>query len=443
LLGLQSGRCRRCVINMPPRSLKSTIVSVAWPAFLLGVNPATKILVTSCNEALAERFGLDTRRIMESDIYHRIFPGTRLTKRTNLMLETDRGGGRQATSIGGPTTGFGAKWIIIDDPHNALETHSPTAREAVKRYYAQALFSRLNNRPTAKMILVMQRLHEDDLTGHVLNQGGWPLVKLPAQGIEDTWVDIGPDKRRLFRAGELLLPTLLPAGELDDVVQQIGSAAYQAQYQQDPVPHGGNTIKREWLCYYDVEPSPDDSQVTLSVDTATKTDPINDRSAATVWRRKGAKHYLIYAWSDRVTFPDLKRKVLEFHQLFGVHNLLVEDQGTGTALIQEFANAGVPAIGRRSKDSKETRLSNVTTFFETQHVLFLRNAPWLVDVEGELLGFPHAKHDDLVDTISQYLAWVRERPLPPALVWDDGRDDVPTRDELAERILWMRRSGYS
>jgi predicted phage terminase large subunit-like protein len=437
LFSLQAGRSRRWVVNLPPRTLKSTIISVAWVAFLLGLNPGLKILVVSYNEDLAERFSLMTRRIMQHKFYRRLFPGTRLERATNMLLETDCGGLREAISIGGTTTGLGADWIIIDDPHNASEIISPTARDRVKRYYGQSLLSRFNHRPSGRLILVMQRLHEDDLAGHLLSQGGWNCLSLPAQATDDRLVDIGNAQPHHFRKGDLLLPGWLPQVELDDLRQQMGSRDYEAQVQQNPTPHEGNIIKAHWVSYADL-PSRDDTEVTLSLDTATKTGHANDYSAATIWLRKGKYHHVIHAWRDKVDFPDLIHAVRRMHRDFSPSHILIEDQGSGTSLRQALNNLGIPTIPFRSPDSKETRLWSVTDLFEDGLVHFLKDAPWLGMLEGELLGFPNTKNNDLVDSVTQYLIWARPRGHSPPFTWDIGPDDGPNHDSIAQAWLWSK-----
>ena len=182
---MMAGECRRLIITVPPRSLKSTMVSVALPAFLLGRNPSDKIIVTSYAETLAEKLSNDTRDVMNSAFYETVYPKTKLPKSTNLHLGTDQGGGRFATSVGGSVTGLGANWLIIDDPLNASDAYSLSERDAVKQYYTRALRSRLDDQTTGRIILVMQRLHADDLAGFFLAQGGWEHLKLEAIATQD------------------------------------------------------------------------------------------------------------------------------------------------------------------------------------------------------------------------------------------------------------------
>jgi predicted phage terminase large subunit-like protein len=410
LKNVLAGKTRRQIITMPPRQLKSTTVSVAWVAYLLGLNPAVRIIVVSYSEKLAATLSQDTRRIMESSDYQKVFPKTELVKNTTLQLETTSGGGRFATSVGGATTGFGADWIIVDDPHNAAEVYWASARATAKTYFDKSLSSRLNNPRTGKIILVMQRLHADDLAGHLLARGGWDELKLQARATVAATIDTGCGSPHVVAEGDLMDPQRLPDDVLDDLQRQMGSIAFQAQYQQEPVPDAGNMVRKEWLKYYDTAPSRENGRVVLSLDTATKTDPANDYSACTVWLERDGMHYVMDVWRDKVTYPDLKRKVIDLVNVHRAHEILIEDQGSGSALIQDLVREGLPAVGRKTRDSKESRLASASAYIAAGQCWLPKDAHWLAAFETELLGFPAVRHDDQVDTLSQYFAWVREKP---------------------------------
>ena len=436
------GSQRRLIINQPPRSLKSEMISAALPAFLLGHDPGTKIIVVSYNETLAEQLSGQTRRIMMSPDYRRLFPATRLTQRAATNLATWHGGMRFATSVGGPTTGFGGDWIIIDDPHNAAEIHSEAARERVKNYFDQALSSRLDDEETGRIILVMQRLHADDLSGHLLKRPGWRHLKLPARAPEDTTYDIGEAQPYLFRRGELLHPQRLSEQRLVQKTEENGSYAVQAQYMQDPVPAGGNMIQRAWLHYYDKAPPPEAGQIVLSLDTASKTDPQNDFSVCTVWQEVDGRHYLLDVWRDKVGYPALKRQMISLAEKWRPHRILVEDQGSGIAIIQELRPAGLPIIDRHPRGSKKDRVAGSTGAIEAGQVLFPKSAPWLAEFETELLVFDGGKHDDQVDSLTQYLTWIRERD-PPRIFYHGVIDpNEITMEDIAHRLAqggWWTR----
>jgi predicted phage terminase large subunit-like protein len=433
---MRLGTCRRQITNLPPRTLKSLLVSVIWPAFLLGHDPAAKIIVVSYGEQLAEQLSNDTRRLMQSRVYRDIFPQTVLERQTNLHITTKENGFRYATTVGGSVTGFGADWIIVDDPGNVSDADSPAAREKVKSYFKQTLLSRLNNPTDGRIVVVMQRVHEDDLSGHLLGHGGWRHLKLQARATEDAEIAIGPDLVHRVRAGDLLQPNRLPAHWLDAQKLDMGSAAFEAQYQQQPLPAEGNLIKREWLRYCDPPPR-HTGRVALSLDTATKENTENDYSACTVWFEVDNKHHLIHVWRAKVNFPTLRRKILDMIDLFHPHAILIEDAGSGSALIQDLCGRGVPAIARKAKDPKVVRLSSASAYIEAGLMWLPKDEPWLPELEAELLGFPGTRYDDQVDSLSQYFNWVRERPT--AIFECDWLHDEPgmvDHDLIASK--WVR-----
>jgi predicted phage terminase large subunit-like protein len=400
----------RQIFSLPPRSTKSRLISVAWPAFRLGQDPTTKFMVISYNETLGKELSGATRRLMTSRFYRELFPATRLTTQSSLFLETDQGGHRRATTIDGAGTGLGADWLIFDDPISGGSAASAAERDRVNRNFDQMFSSRLDDPLAGHMLVASQRLHEDDLTGHLLARGGdWDHTCFPAMATEDIVINLGGGGSHIYRKGEVLHPGRFSLAQLDQQRMLMGDAVFEAQYQQNPVPADGNIIRRDWLRRYARLPSREDAKITISVDTAIKTHAASDYSVATVWLWTGNKHYLIDAWRDRVSFPVLAGKIADLYNHYQANNLLIEDQGSGSGLIEVLQQDQIPAVGRKSKDSKETRLSNVSTYFTSGFVVFPDDAPWLIELERELLGFPNTKHDDQVDSISQYLAWARER----------------------------------
>ena len=378
---LRVGADRHQIINMPPRMLKSTVVSVCWPAFLLGLDPTAKILVVSYSEALAEKLSADTRRLMTSPFYQDLFPGTRLERQNNLNLITDQNGFRIGVTVGGSITGLGADWIIVDDPHNASEAYSEAMREKVWIFFTQTLLSRFNNPSDGQLLVVMQRLHEDDLSGRLLRQGDWRHLKLQARATEDMEIPIGPGLLHRVQVGDLLHPTFLPAHWLDRQKIDMGSAAFGAQYDQQPMPAEGNLIKNGWLRYCD-QPPLNTGRVVLSLDTATKESTEADFSACTVWLEAEGKHHLVQVWREKVDFPKLRRKVLDMIDFYRPAAILIEDAGSGSALIQELQRVGVPAIACKAKDAKEVRVSTASPSLEA-------GLMWLPkDARGSLCLWP-------------------------------------------------------
>jgi predicted phage terminase large subunit-like protein len=424
----------RRIITMPPRSLKSKTVSAAYPAYLLGQDPSCQIMVVSYGESLAEELSNLTRMIMEAPFYRAMFPNTRLIRSTNQLLVTDKGGQRFGTTMAGAATGIGADVLIIDDPHNANDISHASSRLGVIESFENALVTRLNDQTTGKIFIVMQRLHEEDLAGHLLAKGGWDHLKLPAKAEQDATYEIGPGKVHHVKAGDLLHVARLPQSALDDIRRSQGSARFEAQYQQNPVPVAGNIIRRDWLRYYDKVPDRSDAEIVLSLDTATKTDPAHDYSVCTVWQKREGSHHLIDLRREKLAYPDLRRMVTELWDLHRANHLLIEDTGTGSALITDLNRGrGIPAVGRKARDTKEARLSAASGPIEAGQLYLPKDAHWLAAFETELLTFPGAKHDDQVDSLSQYFGWVRDRPTA-IFDCDWMRDDAFDHGLLGERL---------
>lgn len=410
---IRSGDNTRQIVTMPPRYLKSITVSVAWVAWMLGHQPELKFACVSYSADLALKHARDCRAIMMSDWYARIFPKTRLAGKgggAEMNFRTTKGGGRFSTSVGGTMTGLGGDIIIIDDPINAKEAASPVARETVKAWYSGTLSTRLNNKKTGSVILVMQRLHEDDLAGFLLEAGGWRHLSLPAIAEVDEIISLGKGRHMRRKPGDVLHPEREDLAQLEAQRAVMGSVAFNAQYQQAPVPADGQHVKRDWLRRYASEPvrRPGD-MIVQSWDTATKDSPDNDWSVCTTALKRGRQLYILDVFRARLTFPDLKRRLEALASTWKVQVLLVEDAASGQQLIQQLRHENNPHIPRpiacRPEGNKVMRFMNQTPKIEAGDVMLPEDAPWLAAFEKELLGFPTAKHDDQADALAQLLAW--------------------------------------
>jgi len=204
LMRVQAGEISRLLINQPPRSLKSICVSVAYVAWLLGHDPSRRIIVVSYSNEFAAELHRQFRMVIDALWYRALFPAMRPAKDSGTELVTTAGGSRYATSVGGTLTGRGADLIIVDDPLKAEEAMSETKRRRVIDWYAGTLVSRLNDKDSGPIVVVMQRLHEDDLAGHLIGQGGWQHLDLPAIAVDDSTIPIGPGKLITRRRGEIL-----------------------------------------------------------------------------------------------------------------------------------------------------------------------------------------------------------------------------------------------
>lgn len=425
------GRTTRLIITVPPRHLKSILASVAFPAFVLGHSPNRKIVCASYSADLAAKHANDFRAVMRSVRYRRLFPGTQISpdKNTELELMTTKRGGRFATSVGGTLTGRGGNLIILDDPMKPDEAMSEALRQRATDWYRLTLLSRLNLKSEDAIVVVMQRLHVDDLVGVLLEEGGWQHLDLPAIADQDQEVPIGEGRTHRFMAGDVLDPIREPREILGGLKAAMGSLAFSAQYLQRPVPAEGNMIRREWLRHYDAVPEKShDDTIVISLDTAMKATELSDYSVATVWLSRRETYYLLDLLRGRFDYPSLKAAVLALKKRWPGAVILIEDKGSGTSLIQDLRRQDMGAIAIEPTADKVTRLYANQPAFEAGQVLFPREAPWLNDLIIELMAFPNYRHDDQVDSISQALTWMRNRPpavsIPPPI--QVGRGERPS-----------------
>ena len=409
---IKSGKNTRLIVTLPPRNLKSIMISVAWPAFLLGHDPTLKLVCVSYSQDLARKHANDCRAIMQSDWYQRLFPRTRLQRGNTgeMDFKTTLGGNRMATSVGGTLLGRGGKIFIIDDPIKSDDAMSETVRKSVLHWYSNTLVSRLDDKDHGAIVLVMQRLHEEDLAGHLLEAGGWTHLCLPAIAQEDMSIQIGPGCHHRFCAGTALHPERESVERLKELKSIMGSATFAAQYQQDPVPAEGLHIKRDWLRYYPVTPEErQGDRIVQSWDTASKDGVFSDYSVCVTAMIRRREIYILDVYRAKLQFPDLKRRVVEMAIKWQAHALLIEDAASGQQLIQVLrreAPRGVRRpIARKPEGDKITRFSAQSHRIEAGELLLPEAAPWLAELERELLGFPNLKNDDQVDALSQLLAW--------------------------------------
>ena len=406
------GEIRRLILNIPPRHLKSICASIALPAYWLGHDPSAQILCVSYAQDLANKLSMDCRQVMMSPWYQELFP-TRLSSQRAAREEfaTTKHGFRLASSVGGVLTGRGADVIIIDDPLKPDEALSEAMRPRVNEWYDQVLYSRLNHKEQGCIILVMQRLHLDDLVGHVLEQEGWDVVSLPAIAQEDERHlihTLGQTREQARPAGEALHPERESLGTLDQIRKSMGDYAFAGQYLQAPVPLGGGMVKDVWWRIFEGDPGPYD-RVIQSWDTANTAGELSDYSVCTTWGLKGQDAYLLHVLRKRLNYPDLKRAVREQAAFHRSQVILIEDKASGTSLIQDLRNDGLSSVqGCKPEGDKIMRLHAQTAWIENGRVYLPKAAPWLADYRHELGSFPKSKFDDQVDSTSQALAWIQK-----------------------------------
>jgi predicted phage terminase large subunit-like protein len=407
------GEIRLLIVNMPPRSLKSLMVSVAFPAFLLGHDPTQRIICASYASDLANKFSNDFRALVNSSCYRELFPGTRIgAKDSESEIEFTRRGSRLATSVGGTLTGRGGNLAIIDDPLKAGDAQSEAKRNTVKDWYTNTLLSRLDDKATGAIIVVMQRVHMDDLTGVLLRRSNdWTVLSLPAIATAPEDILIGQGRVHHRNIGDVLCPEREPQSVLDRLQSELGSDLFAAQYQQQPIPPGGAMVKRSWPGRYTTIPEIARGAFCIqSWDTAAKGGPGNDWSVCTTWLyTPDQKWYLIDVWRGHVDYPALKAKVQELATRWNADQVLIEEAATAVALLQELKYKVRGLVGVRPERDKETRMAVASAKFEAGQVFLPESASWLPELEAELFSYPGGSHDDQIDSISQALNHVHSR----------------------------------
>jgi len=426
------GEIHQLLINVPPRHMKSLLVSVLWPAWEWILHPERRYLYSSYAASLSIRDSVKCRTLIESPWYQR-FWGDRYAlasdQNTKTRFDNDRSGYRIATSVGGAATGEGGDRIVCDDPHNVQEAESDSIRKSTTDWWDLVMSTRVNDPRTAAKVVVMQRCHQQDLSGHLLAQGGWEHLCLPAEYEGPTRAtSIGfVDPRE--NLGDLLWPERFGPREIEALKISLGSYGTAGQLQQRPSPAGGGIFKRHWFRYYQprganlppvivrlpdgtlrsieaVEaPQRVDEQL-QSWDCSFKDLLTSDYVVGQVWARKGARFLLGDQVRRRMDFPATVQAIRDLSQKWrGTHAKLVEDKANGSAVIQILAHEIPGLLPVNPQGGKIARAAAVSPLVEAGNV-FLPHpefAPWVNDFIEECIQFPNGAHDDQVDAMTQAL----------------------------------------
>ena len=366
---IERGEINRLIITMPPRCLKSISCSIAFPAWYLGHHPSRQVVAVSYSEKLAEKFANDSRKVMQSNWYKNCFPKTRVSRLRNARndFETSKGGGRFSTSVGGTMTGRGGDIIIIDDANKPGEIESKIARENVIDWFRSTLLSRLNAPTTDPIVVIQQRVHEEDLAGYLLRTGGWEHLNLPAIAENQMIVDLGKKGKLERHEGHLLHEERLPLQFLTRQKEDLGSFVFAAQYQQRPAPKEGGIIHWDWFKTYDQQPEKGTGcRFIQSWDTASCADEMNDYSVCTTWHVYKKRAWLLDVKRKRLEFPELRREIQLLATRWSADLVLIERAGSGISLIQDLRRESkLNIVGIVPKGDKATRLMNVSPLMST------------------------------------------------------------------------------
>jgi predicted phage terminase large subunit-like protein len=418
LRACQKGDITRLIINIPPRHLKSISVAVAFPAWLLGHNPSEQIMCASYSQELSFKHSLDCRLVMQNPWYQQLFPGTQLVEdqNTKRKFATTERGYRIATSVGGTATGEGGNFLIVDDPINALQGQSEAMRGTANTWFDQTFSNRLNDKKKGCIIIIMQRLHEEDLTGHLLKKGGWDHLCLPMVAEEETLLQKGT-VRKVRQVGEYLHPERMGDAEIEREKNSLGPYGFSGQYQQSPSPEGGGEFRKDWIQYYD----------TLTLSTLNKyilVDPANSKAKSSDYTAicvigvgPDQNIYVIDWIRDKLNVRERADALFDLHAKYRPLGVAYEKYGMQTdsdwlRVEMEHRNYRFHITEVGGSITKEARIRRLIPYFYNSKI-YLPRALYKANYENkqveiidqfihqEYLTFPVGLHDDMLDALSR------------------------------------------
>lgn len=435
------GQIQKLVINIPPGHAKSTLAAVAFPTWVWIKKPEWRGIFASYAHDLAVRDAVKARNVMESEWYQNAFvlgrdgmPAWKLSDDMNRkdFYTNTKTGMRLSMSVGSKATGFRGNCVLVDDPLNAKEAPSKIARDEAIFWWDQVMSTRVNNPSKDAKVIIMQRLHEDDLAGHVLRSAGYEHLKLPSEfnpakrcrvyvrmpGIEER-VTLFEDPRT--EKGELLFPALYPQMALAEA-RSVLRDGYAGQHDQEPTAAEGGMFKYKWLRFYkspwfgdrprecltrDESPAidlPANMYLIGSVDASFKDNADNDPVSIQIWGAWKAMRFLIDNFTGVLNEPETEEKIKTFRTKYPkVRKWLVEDKANGPAIVQRLRSQ-IPGIMEVTPEGgKESRAYAVQPLFQAYQIYMPDGAPWLQSYADELCAFPRGRHDDQVDATSQAL----------------------------------------
>lgn len=432
LEAISFGYFRNLLINVPPRHMKSLLVSVLWPAWEWIRWPERRFLYSSYAAQLSIRDSVKCRRLIESPWYQERWADRfALTgdQNTKGRFENDRSGYRLSTSVGGAATGEGGDRVVCDDPHNVQEAESDAVRKATLDWWDIVMSTRVNDPRSASKVVVMQRCHQQDLSGHLLEQGGWEHLRLPAEYEKPgCTTSVGWSDPRAEQ-GELLWPERFGPEELETLKRSLGSYAAAGQLQQRPSPAGGGIFKRHWFRYFQprgmnlppvVVSLPDGTQMSITAieaphrvnetiqswDCAFKDLDTSDYVVGQVWGRLGPSFFLGDQIRARMDCPATVHAVRQLTEKWpGTIAKLIEDKANGSAVIQMLAREIPGLLPVNPEGGKVARAAAVSPLIEAGNIYLPHPlwAPWVNDFIEECAAFPNGAHDDQVDAMTQAL----------------------------------------
>lgn len=410
------GKTKRLALNAPPRSLKSFVMAVAYVAWLLGKQPRAKAFLVSHDDKLARAHADKVRLLLEADWYQRVFPQTRLRSDHNRAgdFQTTLGGHVFARSLEAGVTGHGADLIVFDDPHDAGDVQSAAMRDRAYSLVVEKYLSRLNSPATGAIVLIMQRLHPDDLTSRLVESGAFKQVVVPliCEILTDHYAG-GEGWRR--PVGNILDPERWGDTGLADLRRSMPTFVWSSQYQQSPVSPTSGVLEERFFTLVDGLPDLP-YETYLSFDLAGAETTSGSYSVCAVIHRYGQNFYISQIWRGRLEFEALKDRALSLIRQHPQARVLIEDAALGPALISSLRAMGTRLVAiPRPTLSKLDRVLSVFDIFADGRVHLPRYEPWTPAFLEEAVQFPTGSHDDQIDAVVQCLRWLKEgKNSPPS-----------------------------
>lgn len=390
------------IINVPPRTTKSMLVTVMWPIWAWTVSPSLSFLTVSYSASLAIKHARLSRTIAQSDKFQAMFEAAfhiKTDQNTKSHYENEDGGERYAIGLGGSATGSGGDVIIVDDPTNPKEAASDVERTNANRNYSETVYNRTRNPKTAVRVIIMQRLHEDDLTGYLLKQSpnSYHHINVPAE----LTPKVKPERFKDYYKDGTFWPSRFTPELLADYKRSLGSYGYAGQMLQQPAPPEGGMLKKAWFGIYTKIHA--EAKINVYIDPAYGSKATNDPTGLLACYEHGGDYYIVRAEAVRFEFPELMEYVQQFCREVGADHrskIAVEPKASGKSLVQVLkreTNLNVVEDTNPTKD-KVARVQDISPMVEAGRVSLL-NGPWNDAFLNECAAFPNGAHDDMVDTL--------------------------------------------
>lgn len=462
LQAVTEGEITRLLINVPPGMLKSLLVDVFWPAWEWIHDPTLRYICTSYSQSLTERDNIRFRNVIMSEDYQRMWGdkyGPSKDSFSVVKVANNKTGWKLATSTGGTGTGERGDRVLVDDPHNVKDGESELVRRSTLQYFTEVLPTRLNSPINSSIVVIMQRVNEEDVSGHIISKNlDYVHLMLPMEYDSSrkcaTSLPAYPDdiffEDPRTEDGELLFPERMPEWVVERDKKVMGSYAVAGQFQQSPTPRGGGIIKDKWWKLYPEQGEALDESgkpaspleyppmefIVAFADTAYTTKEENDYSALTVWgvwRKDGAPKVMLMAgWKERLELNALVTKISNTCSAgkgIPVDRLLIENKASGKSVAQEitrlFDNAAFGVELVEPKGDKIARMYAVQHLFENG-IVHAPDREWSQMVIDDVAKFPKGSHDDIADTVSGALKWLRDSNF--ALRSDEYDEEELQRD---------------